>query len=270
MPAATYLRGRNLIVAGTAALLAAACSGSGHSALPPATTRPGPTTTSTVPGVQTSGKRTVISPTGLHVRAQADKAAQVLATAAQGTVLTVLSYSGASGGWYQVKGATVTGWITSDPTLSASGEFRPYSSADFNALLPATWTSTPVPPASVSFAPPSGGDNVTAITAPNVTSLPNVPAGYGQTSSQQVVICGVTSRLLSFSRVGGAPATTVPSSTTVPTGALQAYMVEVKLRLEAQHALGFYANLSDVGDSLQTFEALVYSVSFPFPVCSGG
>jgi hypothetical protein len=211
----------------------------------------------------------VLSSIGVNLRAQPAKTAPVVGTAAQGVVLNVVGYTAASGGWYQVKGTSVTGWMSADPTLSAAGEYRPYSSANFNALVPATWTSTAEPPASVVFTAASGGDNVVATTAANVTSLPNVPVGYGETSSAQAVVCGVTSRMLTFSKVGGSTGTSPASSTTVPTGSPQPYLVMVKLRIDAQHALGFYGNLTDLDASLRSFEALVYSVTFPSPVCSG-
>lgn len=251
-------------------LVAGACSASGHLTIPLPSTTAGSTTTSTVPVTKSGETRTVLSPIGLNVRAQPEKTAHLLGTAAQGTALAVIGYTSDAGGWYQVKGSTVTGWITADPTLSAAGEFRPYGSGVFNALLPATWEARTESPASVLFGDPSGGDNVMAITAPNVTSLPNVPVGYGERSSQQILVCGVTSRLVTFSRVGGAPASSVPSPTTVPTGVPQPYLVVVRLPMDAQHAVGFYANLSNLHASLDSFKALVYSVTFPFPVCAGG
>ena len=49
----------------------------------------------------------------------------VLGTAAWGSVLTVLGHTGADGGWFEVKGATHTGWISGDPMLSAAGRVPP-------------------------------------------------------------------------------------------------------------------------------------------------
>lgn len=222
-----------------------------------------------MPATKATGSRTVLSPIGLNVRAHPQKDASLVGSAAQGVVLTVTGYTSAAGGWYEIKGTSVTGWVTADPTLSAAGEFRPYNGTAFNALVPATWTSNEEPPATVAFAAPSGGDNVIATTAANVTSLPAVPVGYGETSSEQVVVCGVTTRMLTFSRVGSTPSTSAATSTTVATGTPQASLVQVKIPVDAQHALGFYANLADLNVSLPNFKAIIYSVTFASPVCSG-
>lgn len=79
----------------------------------------------------------MLSPTGLNVRGAPSASGPVVGSAAQGTVLTVLGYTAGGGGWFKVKGATVTGWITAQPSLSAPGEFHTYSSSAFSALYPA-------------------------------------------------------------------------------------------------------------------------------------
>jgi hypothetical protein len=43
----------------------------------------------------------------------------------------------------------------------------------------------------------------------------------------------------------------------------------IKLALDAHHVLGFEANLSDLGPSLQVFSNFLDSVTFPFPQCIG-
>jgi hypothetical protein len=188
----------------------------------------------------------------------------VLGTAAQGTVLTTLGQVATDGGWYQVRGATVTGWISADPTLSAAGEFRTYASGLFSALYPATWTTTQSPPASVVFRSDSGPENIVVTGGPSVAKLPEGRAGYGQSGSTQVVICGVTSDLVTYQQAAS-------SGTTAQTTAAPPlpYLTEIRLTVDAQHALGLYGNLANLGPQLETFRALAYSLVFPSKQCTG-
>jgi hypothetical protein len=215
------------------------------------------TTTTTTPGVQTTGSRTILSPIGVNVRAQPSKAAKRLGGAAQGTVLTILGHTDSGGGWFEVKGATVTGWISADPTLSAPGVFRIFSSGEFSALYPATWSTAGYPPLHVHFQPGSGPDLIVVAVAPAVTRLPSVPPGYGQSSSTQIVVCGVTSNLITYQHVASTSSTAAP------------YFALARLPVDASHALGFYANLSDVGPSLGVFKEVLASASFPAKQCTG-
>jgi hypothetical protein len=205
--------------------------------------------------------RTVLSPVGLNVRAQPAKTAKVLGTAAQGVVLTVLGHTGGPTGWFQVKGATVTGWISDDPTLSAPGEFRSYFSGAFNALYPATWAASDVSAASAVFRSNTGPDNIVSAAATGVTKLPQGRPDYGESSSQTVVVCGVTSNLIVYQYQGAATTTTVPSA--LP------YLAQIRLPLDAKHALGFSANLTDDTGQLAIFRQFLASVTFPFPECTG-
>jgi hypothetical protein len=189
----------------------------------------------------------------------------VLGTAAQGTVLTSLGHIDTDGGWYQVRGATVTGWISADPTLSAAGEFRTYTSGLFSALYPATWATSESPPASVVFRSDTGQENIVVTGGPSVAQLPRGRTGYGQSGSTQIVVCGVTSDLVTYQQSG---ATGTTSSTTTAAAALP-YLAEIHLTVDAQHALGLYGNLSDLGPQLQTFQALAYSLVFPSKQCTG-
>jgi hypothetical protein len=208
----------------------------------------------------------VLSPIGLHVRAQPSKAARVLGTAAQGVVLTVLGHTDVAGGWYQVKGATVTGWISGDPTLSAEGEFSPYNSAQFSALYPAMWSSSAPPPAIAVFHSNTGPDNFVVVGAPSVPRLPAGRSGYGEIESSPIVVCGVTSVLKTYQRAGPPPTTgsggTVAASTP--------YLSEVRLAVDAHNALGFYANLSSLEAPLDVFHSFLYSVTFVSKQCTGG
>jgi Bacterial SH3 domain len=215
------------------------------------------TTTTTTPGVQTSGSRTVLSPIGVNVRAGPARAAKVLGTAAQGTVLTVLGHTDAAGGWYEVKGATVTGWMSAAPTLSGPGEFRQYTSGEFNALYPAGWSAAGFPPANVVFKAGSGPNQIVVAAAPSVAKLPAAPQGYGEKSFTAVVVCGVTSDLVTYQPAAASGTTTAP------------YLAEVRLALDPKHALGISANLSDLSSQLQTFQQFLASVTFPVKQCTG-
>jgi hypothetical protein len=264
-----------------AVIAAAGCQGSSHPAAVAPTTTSGAATTVTSPGgpgssttvsipIQASGPRTVLSPIGLNLRSQPSKTAPVAGTAAQGAVVTVLSHTDQGGGWYQVKGATVTGYITDNPALSADGKFAPYDSTQHNfaALYPGNWTSTEVPPASVVFHPATGADSIVVTTAATAALLGRGRAGYRQDSSSVVVVCGVTGDLVTYSQTN---ANAAPATTRAPAGGavVQRYLVQVHLTLDAQHALGLDANLADLAQ-VQTVKNVLYSLSFPFPQCEQG
>jgi hypothetical protein len=200
----------------------------------------------------------------LNVRAQPAKTAQVLGSAAQGTVLTVLAHSDQAGGWFQVKGATVTGWISDSSALTAQGKFTAYmqGTGPFGTLYPATWSTAASPPASVVFRAPSGGETIVVTTAPNVGQLGVGRTGYRRTGSEQVVACGITSYLYTYVQ-SGAPATTAPQPVAA---APQQDLAQVRLTLDPHHALGIDANLTDLSQ-LQTVRDFVNAVTFPLPQC---
>ena len=229
------------------------------------------------------------------MRGAPSSSAPVLGSAAQGTVLTVLDYTAGGGGWFKVKGATVTGWISAQASLSAPGEFHAYSSSAFSALYPADWsesalgpppapglspptssadttnppgtsgTGTPVTPSGVAFRPGLGTGDIVVASAGSVAQLPHGRTGYSRTSVTQVVVCGVTAGLVVFQRTSGSPAgspgTSVPESL--------AYLAEVRFAVDAQHALGFYADTPDLGSTFDVFKELLASVTFNSPQCSG-
>jgi hypothetical protein len=256
--------GPPLLAIALLAPLVGACTSSSQGAHQSSSTS-APATSSTLPSGQVSGKRTVLSPIGLNVRAAPGTSSKVLGTAAQGTVLTTLGHVDTDGGWYQVKGATVTGWISADPTLSAAGEFRTYTSGLFRALYPATWATSESPPASVVFRSDAGEENIVVTSGPSVAKLPRGRNGYGQSGSTQIVVCGVTSDLVTYQQAG----TTGTTASTTTTAATLPYLAEIRLAVDAQHALGLYGHLSDLGPQLQTFRALADSLVFPSKQCTG-
>jgi hypothetical protein len=166
-----------------------------------------------------------------------------------------VGYTPAAGGWFEVKGATATGWMTAAPTLSAAGEFRQYTSGEFSALYPAAWSASGFPPASVVFRAGSGPEHIVVASAPSVAKLPTASQGYGQNSSTPVLVCGVTSDLVTYQ-----PAASTGSA---------AYLAQARLALDAKHALGIFAVLSDLDGQLQTFREFLASVTFPVKQCVG-
>ena len=244
-------------------VVAAGCGSSGQHQAVPTTTRDTASPTTTVPAVQTSGPRTVLSPIGVNVRAEANKSARVVGTAAWGSVLTVLGHTGAEGGWFEVKGAAHTGWISGDPTLSAAGEFLPYTSNIFTALYPPTWTHQSSRSAVAVFTSSTGRDSIDATTASTASQPARGRTGYGEASSRTVVVCGVTADLVTYSRTG-------PASGTSPTATKpDPYLLQIRLTLDPHHVLAFDANLSGLGAPLQVFSNFLDSVTFPFPECIG-
>ncbi len=250
-----------------------ACSASGRHAAPSTVTTVAPvtTTTTTVPGAQTTGPRTVLSPTGLRLRAQPSTAAPVLGTAGQGAVLDVLSHTLDAGGWYQVKGATVTGWVSDNPALSAPGMFQAYTSnPQFGALYPTAWTVSASPPGGATFGAPANQEMIVVTTAASVGQLGRGQPGYRSTRSEQVVVCGVTASLITYTRSGALPPTgSGPAATTVTTTSGVSgskYLAQIRVTVDAQHALGVDGNLSDLSQ-LQAMRDFVNSVTFPSPQC---
>ena len=242
-----------------AAVVSAACtSPGGHRGhvRSPTTTASTPVTTSAA----ASGVRTILSPVGLNIRDQPSTSGTVLQTAAHGTVVTVL---GQTGGWFQVKGATVTGWISNNPVLSAPGRYTPYSSVvlQVSLLYPEGWTVSEQPPTRTVFHVPPAHDTVVVSIAPTVGQLGQGNPGFQRTSSEQVVVCGVTTTLVAYSQAG-----TGTSSAQAGGVTSEHYLAQVRLALDPQHALGIDGNLSDVSE-LDAFRSVVSSVTFPFPQC---
>ncbi len=218
------------------------------------TSTSGSTTTTTTSLSHVSGPQTVLSPIGLNVRAGPSKSAKVIGTAAQGTVLQLLAHTNRAGGWYRVRGSTVTGWISADTGFSAPGRFGYYTSDAFSVLFPAGWTYAGTPKAGVVFRHASPPEDVVITAASSVAELPAVSQGAGtsEEKSQQVVACGVTSYLDTYS-----------------TSSPDKYYAELALPTAAGHALGLKATLTSLSETRSVLD-FVNSISFPEPICVGG
>jgi len=255
------------ICAVLAALLLAACGDSrpptGIATNPPIQ---GGGTSSAKPGSPSSaasGVRTVLSPLGLNIRQSASVSSARLGTAAQGAVLQVVSHTDQNGGWYQVQGQTVTGWVTADPTLTADGQFTQYQSQDrrFSAYYPQDWTFAESP-SNVLFHPSNGDQTIVARNGTRVADFgPGGGAGFNASGQETVIVCGVTGDLNEYTHVGSSPASPAPG-----TAGPLALLAQIRLRLDATHALALDFNYNTAAD-LEVFGDFYNSMTFPYPQC---
>ena len=127
-------------------------------------------TSTTVLRTHLNEPQTVLSPIGLNVRAAPSKTARVIVTAAQGAVLQSLTYTNQGGGWYKVRGATVSGWVSANPAYSAPGRFGYYKSSAFSVLFPAGWSVSGSPHSGVTFQAHSTAEKVVITEASSVSA----------------------------------------------------------------------------------------------------
>jgi len=241
---------------------------------------PSGTTSPTAGPTAAGGVRTVLAPLGLNLRADHSTQSAVLGMLGQGTVLTVLAHIDTDGGWYQVKGATKTGWITDDPRFSSPRQFTTYSSdaRGFSVLYPNSWTFSETA-GMVGFQPQAGGsDLITVVQAATLDALgqPGRP-GYNLRDTRSVEVFGVTGVLRFYSRSGaasGAPATAAPATaavggtpgaaatpapvTTPPPGSTQ--LAEIRLAVDPAHAMRIdfdYANTDDLAIFTDFYDSML-------------
>jgi hypothetical protein len=231
-------------------------------------------------GPQTSGERTVLVQDGLRIHSSASLSAAVEGTAAWGVTLTVIGYnasggpwpdSSSPGGWYQVEGSTVTGWIIADPTYTASGVFNSIGFQDKQidgALFPTDWSYADNP-GEVIFEPQTGTDLPTLVirTATTLSALgPAGLTGYPSVSSNsEVVVCGYTGTLVKYAAGSGVS----PQPTTDPGGGSVtrlADFVQFRATLSPSYAIDIEMNYSTT-DEYAVFENLLSSIRYPFPDC---
>jgi hypothetical protein len=106
----------------------------------------------------------------------------------------------------------------------------------------------------VTFRAGTGTESIVVRTAATVAQLGTGRAGYGEVRSQTVVACGITEDLHTYAAT--APAQPAP------------YLAQLRVALDAHHALGIDANLADTSE-LQTVRDFINSVTFPAPQCQG-
>ncbi len=252
-----------VVVSGLMTACASGGSPTGIATNPPLQGGASPGASGTPSSSAASGVRTVLSPLGLNIRQSASVSSTRLGTAAQGTVLQVVGHTDQNGGWYQVQGQTVSGWITADPTLTATGQFTQYQSQDrqFSALYPQSWTFAEST-TNVLFHPVVGDLTIVARNGVHVADFGPVGAtGFNASGQETVIVCGVTADLNEYTHVGAPPAPPAPGTT----GPL-ALLAQVRLRLDATHALALDFNYNKSAD-LDVFSAFYNSMTFPFPQC---
>ena len=222
----------------------------------PATASPSPA----APSV--SSVRTVLAQLGLNIHARPSATSPVLGVAAQGTTLTVLQQQ-SGGGWFEVQGQTVTGWIVSDPALTAPGLFTAFNSQQlaFSALYPQSWTFA-VAGTSVLFRPQQGAQTILVRTATSASAFGGAPPGYLSSFSQQEIVCGYTGTLVEYELAGGSatPSPPVPGVTSLP------LMADIGLTFDATHAMDLSFEYSAQSD-LSVFQDFYNSLVVPYPLC---
>jgi hypothetical protein len=229
---------------------------------------------------QTTGERTVLVQDGLRLHSSASLSASVEGTAAWGVTLTVVGYnasggpwpnSSSPGGWYQVQGSTVTGWVIADPTYTASGVLSSIGFQDKRidgVLFPSSWTYADNA-GEVIFQPQTGTGLPTLVirAATNLSGLGAAGlTGYpaASTNSEEVA-CGYTGTLVTYTASTGA----APEPTTDPGGGSVTRLGEFaqfRATLAASYALDIEMNYS-TADEYAVFENLLNSIRFPFPDC---
>jgi hypothetical protein len=255
------------IGAAVATFLLAACGDSasptGIATNPPVAGGGSPGTSASASHGAASGVRTVLSPLGLNIRQNASVSSARLGTAAQGAVLQVVGRTDQNGGWYQVQGQTVSGWITADPSLTAAGQYTQYQSQDrqFSALYPQNWTFAETTTA-VLFHPIDGEQTIVARNGAHVADFgPSGATSFNASGQETVIVCGVTGNLNEYTHVGAPPPTPAPG-----TAGPLALLAQVRLRLDATHALALDFNYRVAAD-VDVFSAFYNSMTFPFPQC---
>ena len=214
---------------------------------------------------QTSGFRTVLAPLGLNIRATPLEGSQLVATVAQGTVLTVSGYNAEGSGWYKVKGDAGAGWISANPLFSSPHRFTLYSSAQrgFSALYLEDWTFSENP-GSVVFRPQSGGGQaIVVLTGAKIDDL-GAPGrdGYALLRTEIDEVYGVTAPLRIYSRTG-----TVASPGPDSPPPLQ-HLAELRFTIDSSRAMRLDFGYDDQA-LLPEFSDFFSSVAFPAPATPG-
>lgn len=241
---------------------------------PPGTAIPGTATPAPASGTaapQTNGQRTVLAQDGLRIHSGASLSDTVLGTAGWGVSLTVTGYNAAGGGFYDVQGATVSGWISADPTLSAGGNLDGVAFQDKSidgVLYPQGWSFTD-DPGEIVFTPASGTDPPTLVIRTG-TSLAALGAsgvsGYTEvTTDDQVVACGYTGALTEYS---AASAATAEPTTDAGGGGVHLLADFAQLRVEVTSSFWLDIEMNySTPDQLAIISNAYSSIKFPYPAC---
>ena len=232
---------------------------------------------------QTSGERTVLVQDGLRIHSSPSLTAAVEGTAAWGVTLTVLGYdasagswpgSSTPGAWYEVEGATVSGWIIADPTYTAPGLLSSVGFQDKQIdgiLFPTGWTYADNP-GEIVFHPQSGSDSASLAfrSAASLDALgaAGLPGYQSVSSNSEVVACGYTGTLVEYTASPAPSAQPTVDAGGSPVTRL-ADFAQYRVTLSPSFTLDIEFNYSDQGD-FSIFENVLNSIRFPFPQCEAG
>lgn len=148
---------------------------------------------------------TVIAPLGVNLRSGPTLSAAVLGEVAQGVSLPIVSHTAAGGGWWEVRGATHTGWITADPSYTSTATFQTYQSSGsvpWSVMYQQRWTFAQQGAQAVVFTDASNG-TVTFTTASTTAQLPAASwPGPSQSGVSAVEVFGVTAPLITYAGGG--------------------------------------------------------------------
>lgn len=248
------------------AVAACGSSSSASSVTNPVTVSGSPSTSASgSPTAVVGGQRTVIVTLGLNVR-DAPGGNPLGVALAQGAVVTVLDHSDSNGpcngkgGWFKVKGETVTGWIADCPEYSSPHRFNLYQSDQrgFSALYYDTWTFAEQPDA-VIFRPQSGQQTITVSIAASLDALgPPGRSGYSVASADTILVYGVTGLLRLYDRTGSAALASPGAPASLD------HLAEYRATIDSKRAIRIHFNYVNK-DELQAFRDFYNSVIFPPP-----
>ena len=107
----------------------------------------------------------------------------------------------------------MTGWISGNPSLSAPGTFRNFTSVvhQFQALFPVPWSVVESRAAAI-FRAPGGGQEIVVTTALLRRQTRPGPAEYHEIRTETLVVCGVTGDLITYAADPGRPARPCPTT----------------------------------------------------------
>lgn len=184
-----------------AAVVVAGCGGT--KSPPP---KPSPTAHASASATPKPTQVTVIAPDGVNLRSGPTTTAGVLGVVAQGVTLPIVSETTASGGWWQVKGSTNTGWISSNPLFTSTASFQMYQSGGtggWSVLYPLGWQFAQQSSGSVAFNGPQG-ESITVTQAASTAQLPAAaPAGTARSDVTSTEVYGITTSLVTFGGSSG-------------------------------------------------------------------
>jgi hypothetical protein len=144
----------------------------------------------------------VIAPLGVNLRASPSTSAAVLQVISQGVTLSIVGHNSANGGWWQVKGASESGWVTAQTQYTSPLAFRTFSSAApvaWSVMYPPGWTFAQQGSGTVIFSD-GAAETITFMSASTTAQLPAAaPTGATQSGAAAVVVFGVTAPLVTYS-----------------------------------------------------------------------